>query len=100
MASTQADASRDVASTEADASRDVATTQAGASRDVATTQADAAKYGADKQLEGTKDTNTTSTRNIGATGEETRKTQNNEYRLKAKDRAGMHKYARSTARAF
>lgn len=100
VASTQADASRDVASTEADASRDVAATQADASVNVAGKQLEGTKYGADRQLDATKDTNLTSTRNIGATGEETRKNQDNEQRLRAKDRANMHQYARGTARAY
>ena len=120
-AQTSADASRDVAGTQADASRDVATTQKDAAvettetrseadKEIAITAADADKfaataakdasiYGSDKQLEGTKDTNVTSTRNIRATGDETRSTQNNEQRLKARERADMSRYSRSMARA-
>ena len=66
---------------------------------VAETAADASKYGSRKQLEGVKDTNVTSTRNIRATGDETRSTQDNEQRLKARERADMSKYSRSMARA-
>jgi hypothetical protein len=60
---------------------------------------EASEYGARAQLEGVKDTNVTSTRNIRATGEETRSTQDNEQRLKARERADMSKYSRSMARA-
>ena len=106
-----ADASKDIAKTEKEAATTVATTQADASRDVATTQAEAdirgaelaaqaSMYGSDRSLEGTKDTNITSTRNIGETGKQTRETMGLENRLKAKDRADMHRYARSTARAM
>ncbi len=118
----QARGSETVAETQAGASKDVAITQAGADTTVARTQADASMYGADKSaeasirgselakeastygadrtLEGTKDTNITSTRNIGETGAQTRETMGLENRLKAKDRADMHRYARSTARAM
>lgn len=61
---------------------------------------EASKYGADRQLEATKDTNRTSTENIRVTGDQNRKSQNNEQRLRAKDRANMHGYARRTARAY
>jgi hypothetical protein len=111
VAETQAGASKDVARTQAGADVEVAGTQAGASKDVARTQAgasirsselakEASTYGADRTLEGTKDTNITSTRNIGETGAQTRETMGLENRLKAKDRADMHRYARSTARAM
>ena len=89
-----------VATTQAEASKAVATTGAEADKAVAATAADASKYGADKQLEGVKDTNTTSTTNIKETGNQSRLTQDNETRNKAKDRANMHQYARSTARAY
>lgn len=117
-----ADASKDVGLRQADASENVATTQAAAQTDVADTQresalettslrteadkdiaetaAGASMYGADRALEGTKDTNITSTRNIGETGKQTRETMGLENRLKAKDRADQHRYARSTARAM
>ena len=120
-AQTSADASRDVAGTQADASRDVATTQKesalgttglrttadvaiGERRSIAeefkaTAAKEASTYGSDRQLEGVKDTNTTSTRNIRATGEETRSTQDNEQRLKARERADMSRYSRGLARA-
>ena len=111
VATTQAGAATDVAKTEKEAATTVAETQAGASRDVATTQAgadiegarlaaQASMYGSDKSLEGTKDTNITSTRDIGETGKQTRETMGLENRLKPKDRADMHRYARSTARAM
>ena len=61
--------------------------------------AKASEYGSDRSLEGTKDTNVTSTRNIRATGDETRSTQDNEQRLKARERADMSRYSRSMARA-
>ena len=61
--------------------------------------AEASEYGSDKSLEGVKDTNVTSTRNIRATGDETRSTQDNEQRLKARERADMSRYSRSMARA-
>ena len=111
VAGTQAGASKSVAKTQAGADIKVAGTQAGASKAVAKTQAgasvrsselakEASTYGADKTLAGTKDTNITSTRNIGETGLQTRETMGLENRLKAKDRADMHRYARSTARAM
>ena len=59
----------------------------------------ASKFGSQKQYEGVLDTNTTSTRNIRATGDETRSTQDNEQRLKARERADMSRYSRSMARA-
>lgn len=71
-----------------------------ADKAVATTAAGASMYGADRALEGTKDTNITSTRNIGETGKQTRETMGLENRLKAKDRADQHRYARGTARAM
>jgi len=120
-AQTSADASRDVATTQAGADTTVATTQkeaavettgirsgadikigdraATADENVAETAAGASIYGSDKQLEGVKDTNVTSTRNIRATGDETRSTQDNEQRLKARERADMSRYSRSMARA-
>ena len=66
---------------------------------IAETAADASMYGARKQLEGVQDTNRTSTENIRVTGGETRSTQNNEQRLKARERADMSRYSRSMARA-
>ena len=65
----------------------------------ATAAKDASTYGSDRQLDGVKDTNITSTRNIRATGDETRSTQDNEQRLKARERADMSRYSRSMARA-
>mgnify|MGYP001209520612 FL=1 len=116
-----ADASKFGAQTSADASRDVATTQkesalgttglrttadvaigerrSKAEEFKATAAKEASTYGADRQLEGVKDTNITSTRNIRATGEETRSTQDNEQRLKARERADMSRYSRGLARA-
>ena len=104
-------ASENVASTQADASRDVATTQAGAqvksaelSNDASRYGADqtriASMYGADQNLAGIKDTNLTSTRNIGATGTEQRKTAAQadkfavakENRAAARSRAGSRRY--------
>ena len=66
----------------------------------ATAAADASKYGADKTVEVAEVNAQGTIDNTRATGDETRKTQDNETRLKAKDRANMHSYARSTARAF
>ena len=66
----------------------------------ATAAADASKYGADKTVEVAEVNAQGTIDNTRATGDETRKTQDNEMRLKAKDRANMHSYARSTARAF
>ncbi len=62
--------------------------------------AQASMYGADKSLEGSKYSTDGTIRNTRATGDETRKTMNTEQQLKAKERAGMHKYARGTARAM
>ena len=122
VAKTQADASRDVAttqagadttvaSTQADASKDVAKTQAGADVTVASTQADASKYqadaaagaskyGADRTVDVAKVNAQGTIDNTKETGNQTRLTQDNETRNKAKDRANMHMYARNTARAF
>lgn len=118
---TAADSSRDVAATQAGAQTDVAATQKAsalettglqteAKKDVAKTQkeaeigkaeiaAGASTYGADRQLEGVKDTNITGTRNIQVTGDETRKTMDTENRLKARERADMSRYSRGLARA-
>ncbi len=60
----------------------------------------ASNYGADKALEGSKYGTDGVIRNTRATGDETRKTMGTEQQLKAKERAGMHKYARGTARAM
>ena len=106
-----ADASKFGASEGRAASENVATTQAGASmygadaserssKFASQAAKDASIYGSDKQLEGVKDTNVTSTRNIRATGDETRTTLETENRLKAKDRADQSRYARGTARNF
>ena len=62
--------------------------------------AQASMYGSDKQLEGIKDTNVTSTRNIRATGDETRKTnaQTNQFQVdkegreQSRSRAGARRY--------
>lgn len=96
----QAEASENVAGTQKEAATEVAATKAGADVESSRLAAEASKYGADRTLEGTKDTNITSTRNIGETGKQTRETMGLENRLKAKDRADMHRYARSTARAM
>ena len=61
---------------------------------------EASMYGSDKALEGSKYSTDGTIRNTRATGDETRKTMNTEQQLKAKERAGMHKYARGTARAM
>ena len=95
-----ADASMYGAKQSADASRDVASTQAGASMYGAKQAADASKYGADRSLEGVRDTNITSTRNIRTTGDETRKTNaqanqfdvDKENRANARSRAGARRY--------
>jgi hypothetical protein len=83
----------------ADRSKEASVRASEADEFAATAAKDASIYGADKQLEGVKDTNVTSTRNIRATGEETRSTQDNEQRLKARERADMSRYSRSMARA-
>jgi hypothetical protein len=66
----------------------------------ATSAADASKYGADRTVDVASVNAQGTIDNTRATGDETRKTQDNETRLKAKDRANMHSYARNTARAF
>lgn len=75
-----------------------------ASKDASTYGSDksaqASMYGADKALEGSKYGTDGVIRNTRATGDETRKTMGTEQQLKAKERAGMHKYARGTARAM
>ena len=67
---------------------------------IAGKQLEGTKYTADKNLEGIKDTNLTSTTNIRVTGDETRKTQDNEQRLRALNRTQEHKMARGTARSY
>ena len=99
VAETAAEASMYGSKRTSEASEDVARTQAGASMYGADQSRIASTYGSDKQLEGIKDTNVTSTRNIRATGDETRSTQDNEQRLKARERADMSRYSRSMARA-
>ena len=100
VASTQAGSARDVASTQAQSARDVATTQAEASKFSASTAADANKYGADRSVDVSRINTEGTIANTKETGTQTRQTMDNEYRLKAKDRANMHNYARSTARAM
>ena len=110
QADVKADASRDVAGTQKESA--VETTGLRTTADVeigdrksraeefkATAAKEASTYGADRQLEGVKDTNVATTRNIRATGEETRSTQDNEQRLKARERADMSRYSRGLARA-
>jgi len=105
-----ADASRDVAGTQKESAvettglRTTADVEIGERRSKAeefkaTAAKEASTYGADRQLEGVKDTNVATTRNIRATGEETRSTQDNEQRLKARERADMSRYSRGLARA-
>ena len=88
-----------ITDTRTEADKDIAITAADADKFAATAAKDASTYGSDRQLEGVKDTNVTSTRNIRATGDETRSTQDNEQRLKARERADMSRYSRSMARA-
>ena len=57
-------------------------------------------YGADTSLEASKYNVDGTIANTRATGEETRKTMNTEQQMKARERAGQHRYARSTARAM
>ena len=125
----QADSARDTSTISADADKDVANTQkdatlgsasiqadaskyqsdasvksseisADADKFQATAAADASKYGSDRTVDVANVNAQGTIDNTRATGDETRKTQDNETRLKAKDRANMHSYARSTARAF
>ena len=111
VASTQAKASmygarqsrksaENVASTQAKASMYGSDKSAKASMFGASKSAQASMYGADKSLEGIKDTNTTSTRNIRATGDESRKSASQanrfdidkENRAAARSRAGSRRY--------
>ena len=96
---TQTTSAENITDTRTAADKDIAITAADADKFAATAAKDASTYGSDRQLEGVKDTNVTGTRNIRVTGDETRSTQNNEQRLKARERADMSKYSRSMARA-
>ena len=122
VADTSADASRDVAGTQADAQRDVASTEkeamtetqgiktggdirvadigAEAEKFSATAAADASKYGADRTVDVARVNAQGTIDNTKETGAQTRLTMGEETRQKAKDRANMHSYARSTARAM
>ena len=57
-------------------------------------------YGSDRSVDVAKVNAQGTIDNTRATGDETRTTMATEQQLKAKERAGMHKYARSTARAI
>jgi len=102
VATTQADASKygsDASERSSFRSSEAQEYGADRSKESSFRASEASEYGADKQLEGVLDTNVTSTRNIRATGDETRSTQDNEQRLKARERADMSRYSRSMARA-
>jgi len=95
---TQADV--DIASIQKDSAMGTAQIGADAGTKQSEIAAGSANYGADKSVDianigaqGTLD-------NTKETGNQTRKTMGTENQLKAKDRANMHKYARSTARAM
>jgi len=107
VAKTQADASKydsdartNQAQIGADASRDVASTEADAKKFSATAAADASMYGADRTVDVAKVNAQGTIDNTKETGNQTRLTMGEETRQKAKDRANMHSYARSTARAM
>jgi len=105
------EASKDVAKTDAGARTDVADTQRESAKETTKMTTDAEKYAADAAKESSKygSDKTVEVAKVGAqgtidntkeTGTQTRLTQDNETRNKAKDRANMHMYARNTARAF
>ena len=96
VAKTQADASK----YESDARTDQANIAADADKFKATAAADASKYGADKTVDVAKVNAQGTIDNTKETGTQTRLTMAEETRQKAKDRANVHSYARSTARAF
>ena len=96
---TQTQSAENITGLQTTSAENITDTRTEADKDIAVTAAGASMYGSDKQLEGVKDTNVTSTRNIRATGDETRSTQDNEQRLKARERADMSRYSRSMARA-
>jgi len=96
---TQTQSAEKITGMQTTSAENITDTRTEADKDIARTAAGASMYGSDKQLEGVKDTNVTSTRNIRATCEETRSTQDNEQRLKARERADMSRYSRSMARA-
>ena len=109
IADSQGEASRDVATTQkegetykADRSKEAALGVAATEADASKYGADAAKessmYGADKTVDVAKVNVQGTIDNTRVTGDETRKTQDNEQRLKAKDRANMHTYAKNQAR--
>ena len=62
--------------------------------------AGASKYGADRTLDATRDTNQTSTRNIYATGDQTRQTMDYQDRLDARKSNRQSSRSRSAARSF
>jgi len=99
VADTQRQSAKETTGIRSKADIKVAGIGADADKFAAQAAAGASTYGADRQLEGVKDTNKTSTRNIRTTGDETRTTMEKENRLKARDRADMSRYSRGLARA-
>ena len=96
----QSDASIKNTERSSQAQENVASTNLEGTKYSADASKQASMYGSDKQLEGIKDTNLTSTRNIQTTGDETRKTnaQSNQFeiarenRAAARSRAGSRRY--------
>ena len=62
--------------------------------------ADASKYGSDRTVDVAKVNAQGTIDNTRATGDETRKTQDNEQRMSARERADMHRYSKMNARSY
>ena len=98
VADTQADASKYGADAQKEST--IKSAEIGAKADMygADSAKEASMYGADKTVDVANINVKGTIDNTRATGDETRKTQDNEQRLKAKDRANMHTYAKNQAR--
>jgi len=100
IATTQKDATLGQANIQKESAKETTQMETVAKVDVADIAAKSADYGADKSVDianiGAKGT----IDNTKETGNQTRLTMGTENQLKAKDRADMHRYARSTARAM
>ena len=94
------EANKQIAETEKDAMTETQGIRSKGEVDVAKEAAGASKYGADRTVDVAKVNAQGTIDNTKETGTQTRLTMGEETRQKAKDRANMHSYARSTARAM
>tara|TARA_B100000035_G_scaffold80618_1_gene67589 strand:+ start:52 stop:981 length:930 start_codon:yes stop_codon:yes gene_type:complete len=94
------EANKQIAETEKDAMTETQGIRSKGEVDVAKEAAGASKYGADRTVDVAEVNAQGTIDNTKETGTQTRLTMGEETRQKAKDRANMHSYARSTARAM